>query len=752
MGCCGSTATSPAKVVDESTAVNVVPSAPSATTSAKLHGAPKVVVVASKPPASAQLVEEKVGSPIVAKEVATSDGDQQRVDADPSLGNELRGVSVRHLQVDFVDAIKAAGLGRDASVTDTEPAVIRLKGANMICPRDGMLAAAYVDAVSGPEHAGFSTHMLSYTWGYLVRDIVDSLLNHCQQRKLETKSTYIWICCLCVNQHRVKELRAKGETVPFSEFEATFGSRVRRVGRVLAVFSQWDRPTYVSRVWCVYELYVATTTGGVEFDIVLPSEQEAKFFTCLSDAGAGPLWDTLKGLKVEDAQASVEDDRRRILEIVAKNPGFDELNRAVRMRIQTWFVQTASNSLRLILADTKVSTKRAEEVARISNNVAQLKDALGMHSEARELLELTLQFCKATSTEKTQGFVSTLNSLAMAAEAGGDVDEALNLYSRALDLDRELGSEETGGVATTLNNCATALEAQGDVEAAIELYDRVLKIQANTAGEETAAYAATLGNRAHAIESLGQVEEAITAFERVLAIQAKTIGTESPGYALTLSNLGHALKNQGDIERSVELYRRALAIESATIGEASPAYASTLASLAAAVAAQGDVDEAIRLYQQLLRLQDEASPAAAPVLASLAALKHGRGEEEEAAHLYERALKIQGAKVSKHSPDYAIWAFNLGRIFESLEEWRRALDWFRAADAAERAQNAHNAQGEGDADATTEEAIERVREEAEKAPESVTFVREITPESAQTPVSPKAPGATARKAFKDDAT
>jgi hypothetical protein len=36
-----------------------------------------------------------------------------------------------------------------------------------VCPRDGRVGAAYVDAVDDP-YAGLATHMLSYTWGYEV--------------------------------------------------------------------------------------------------------------------------------------------------------------------------------------------------------------------------------------------------------------------------------------------------------------------------------------------------------------------------------------------------------------------------------------------------------------------------------------------------------------------------------------------------------------------------------------------------------
>ena len=60
-----------------------------------------------------------------------------------------------------------------------EPAVIRPAGETVMCPRDGRVGTSYVDIVD-EQGAGPSTHMLSYTWGYTIGDIVDALANWCQ--------------------------------------------------------------------------------------------------------------------------------------------------------------------------------------------------------------------------------------------------------------------------------------------------------------------------------------------------------------------------------------------------------------------------------------------------------------------------------------------------------------------------------------------------------------------------------------------
>ena len=61
-------------------------------------------------------------------------------------------------------------------------AVIRQKGATLLCPMDGKPGASYVhalDRLSRGQHTGPSTIMLSYCWAYPIGDIVDTLQEYC---------------------------------------------------------------------------------------------------------------------------------------------------------------------------------------------------------------------------------------------------------------------------------------------------------------------------------------------------------------------------------------------------------------------------------------------------------------------------------------------------------------------------------------------------------------------------------------------
>ena len=70
----------------------------------------------------------------------------------------------------------------------------------------------------------------------------------------DPKRTYVWICALCLNQHRIVK------TMTPDELSAEFGTRVSAIGYLLPMLEPWRDPQYLKRAWCLFELYVRPTT------------------------------------------------------------------------------------------------------------------------------------------------------------------------------------------------------------------------------------------------------------------------------------------------------------------------------------------------------------------------------------------------------------------------------------------------------------------------------------------------------------
>jgi hypothetical protein len=150
---------------------------------------------------------------------------------------------------------------------------VREKGADISCPLDGRNGAAYIHTLEGGDHVGEANHMLSWAWEYTVQDVVDTLVHYCSMNSLDPKCTYIWMCCLCINQHRVAEQNAGKKTGILNqstlEFQEIFVDRVQSIGKVLCMMSPWDAPSYLKRVWCIFEIFTAMQ-NECELVVVMP--------------------------------------------------------------------------------------------------------------------------------------------------------------------------------------------------------------------------------------------------------------------------------------------------------------------------------------------------------------------------------------------------------------------------------------------------------------------------------------------------
>jgi tetratricopeptide (TPR) repeat protein len=299
------------------------------------------------------------------------------------LGDPYRAPSVHYLVNGFLRDVEAAGLTSENTISEIEERVIRGKGARNSCPRDGRIGSAFVDAILGEDNMGRATHMLSYTWGYTVADIVDALNSYCQKSGLDPKRTYVWICALCINQHRVHEKKGKSETVPFDTFAEEFGSRVRGIGHVLALMGPWRAPKYITRAWCIYELSVAMSIPSCKLEFLMPPHESVGFAKAVldSDGGLDDLWQALNGVCIKKANASVASDKENIMRMVDEGPGLFRLNDLVRTELKLWFAEAAESEARRSLSCFRKCCNVDGMV-----RVVRLLSDMGLHDRALSLL------------------------------------------------------------------------------------------------------------------------------------------------------------------------------------------------------------------------------------------------------------------------------------------------------------------------------------------------------------------------------
>jgi IS1 family transposase len=66
------------------------------------------------------------------------------------------------------------------------------------------------------------------------------------------------MCALCLNQLRIVK------TLTSAQLASEFGPRVTAIGRILPMLAPWDAPEYVTRAWCLFELFTVSEAMTVD--------------------------------------------------------------------------------------------------------------------------------------------------------------------------------------------------------------------------------------------------------------------------------------------------------------------------------------------------------------------------------------------------------------------------------------------------------------------------------------------------------
>jgi len=202
--------------------------------------------------------------------------------------------------------------------------------ANFIEPITQREKLSYADFVG----SGSVDFFVSHFWGGIFSELVDSIKSHAQLcSQPDWEQTRYWICSFSNNQWNLQD--EMPGTLENSSFYLALWSQSCR-GTVM-VMDQHAWP--MTRVWCLFELVQtfklqAARPGdfaGIEFatPVGLLSSGISGVDTVMAMAGR------LANLKLEDAKAAREDDKRMIDSEVQKMPGgFPFFNNYIRERVR----------------------------------------------------------------------------------------------------------------------------------------------------------------------------------------------------------------------------------------------------------------------------------------------------------------------------------------------------------------------------------------------------------------------------------
>ena len=136
------------------------------------------------------------------------------------------------------------------------------------------------------------------------------------------------------NQFR---LIVDGSPAGSDNLEEVFEENLRRSGKVVAILDTWHQPTYLRRVWTIYEQYVACTMQ-MEVTFVMPYEATRSLSQKLSlgDAGIAEVTQSLCEVDVAEAEAYDPRDEVKVKKTIERSVGYDRVNEHVRCAMVHW--------------------------------------------------------------------------------------------------------------------------------------------------------------------------------------------------------------------------------------------------------------------------------------------------------------------------------------------------------------------------------------------------------------------------------
>ncbi|CAE7194103.1 unnamed protein product, partial [Symbiodinium pilosum] len=167
---------------------------------------------------------------------------------------------------------------------------------------------------------------------------------------------YVWQCLFCNNQYRIEQ----NASAINDSLGSIFKTRLLRIRKMVVLLDRFMQPRYLSRVWCVYEMYTAVTSQDVSVDFMLPPQQATEIQEMIQAGGTNQIKEGFENVHSESATAFKREDEDMVKdEIRRSSGGFEAVDTQVREKMKEWVKQQFDR----LLNAPSLSIKRRSEAA-----------------------------------------------------------------------------------------------------------------------------------------------------------------------------------------------------------------------------------------------------------------------------------------------------------------------------------------------------------------------------------------------------
>ncbi|KAF0699295.1 Aste57867_10137 [Aphanomyces stellatus] len=426
-----------------------------------------------------------------------------------------------------------------------------------VVPYTRSTESSVVDHVraTDPDEARFvrpAMWYVSHAWGYLFLETLDALDAFVAQRGLAADDVSFWFCVFNVNQHSDHT----------DDLDTVFRTSLLAIQRVVMIVHPWNDPLTLTRLWCVYEVYLASVLAldavdavaadddehaetHLRFDVAMSHAQKKAFLADMR-VHANAFVDMLGRVKTARALTTRTRDRTRLTALVHAAVGtFAALDQIMFRVLFKWMLRCVQGQA--------MAAQDACARATWSHVVGVLLCDDDQDAAAHSWLQHAFESFQAQG-ETAAACRSLLYLCRIRAAGGGDAWEQPLRQCLAWQ-SATLGAAH----ADTLDTMYELAYCYADVEeygAAIALLEICVAARRQ---DEAFVMEATLASSllGHIFVQTQAWEMAVQWLEPCLAAQTAHLGLDHPATGRTANNLAVAYVHRGEPARALQLYEDA---------------------------------------------------------------------------------------------------------------------------------------------------------------------------------------------------
>lgn len=182
----------------------------------------------------------------------------------------------------------------------------------------------------------------------------------------------MWQCLFCNNQYRIEENKdAINESLG-----SIFKTRLLKIRKMVVLLDKFQNPKYLTRVWCVYEMYTAVTSPEVSIDFLLPPQQAAEIQDMIRE-NFKQIEQSFERVNSENATASKPADADKVKDEIRRSEGgFEAVDAKVVEKMKEWVKQQFDRLLNVPSPSNNKSNKNNKP----KSGAAFLRNA-GLHED-----------------------------------------------------------------------------------------------------------------------------------------------------------------------------------------------------------------------------------------------------------------------------------------------------------------------------------------------------------------------------------